>query len=51
MSGKVKTCLINGVLCRVGDKVQGFTVETIAPGAVTVRRGEHTFDITLPSAR
>jgi Tfp pilus assembly protein PilO len=45
--GKVKTCLINGVMCRVGDKVEGFVVESIAPGSATVRRGEHTFDITI----
>jgi hypothetical protein len=48
MSGaKGKTCLINGAMCRVGDKIEGFTVESIGPGTATLRRGEHTFDITI----
>jgi hypothetical protein len=43
----VKSCLINGVMCKVGDKVEGFIVESIGSGSATLRRGEHTFYITL----
>lgn len=42
-----KACIINGRLLRVGDRFDSFTVIDIGAGAATVRRGEHTYDITM----
>jgi hypothetical protein len=45
MAGSRKACMINNKLLRVGDQVEGFTVEEIDAGSVVVRRGDYKFMI------
>jgi len=40
--------VISGRLYRVGDVVNGVTVDAIDDDAVTVRKGEQKFELKLP---
>lgn len=41
-----RTCIINDVACGEGQQIDGFTVETIANGSVTVSTGIYRFELT-----
>jgi hypothetical protein len=45
--GKRKSCMINNAVYREGQTVGGFTVESINPGAVIVRKGETRFELKM----
>jgi len=47
INGRVPTCMINGKAYRAGQKVEGFTIEQITPGAVVVRVGQFRFEVPL----
>jgi hypothetical protein len=47
INGRVPTCMINGKAYRAGQKVEGFTIEQITPGAVVVRVGSFRFEVQL----
>jgi hypothetical protein len=42
-----RSCTINNVPFEEGQQVNGFTIETIANGCVTVSRGIYRFELTL----
>lgn len=42
-----KSCIINNVTCQEGQRIDGFTVETIARGSVTVSMGVYRFDLAV----
>jgi type IV pilus assembly protein PilO len=41
------SCMINGMTCKEGQEIDGFTVETIAPRSVTVSSGIYRFELNL----
>jgi hypothetical protein len=45
LAGSRKACMINNKLLKVGDQVDGFTVEDITAGSVIVRKGDFKFMI------
>jgi hypothetical protein len=47
INGRVPTCMINGKAYRAGQKVEGFTIEQITPGAVVLRVGNFRFEVQL----
>jgi Type II secretion system protein B len=47
INGRVPTCMINGRAYKAGQKVEGFTIEQITPGAVVVRTGQFRFEVPL----
>jgi hypothetical protein len=47
INGRVPTCMINGRAYRAGQKVEGFTIEQITPGAVVLRVGKFRFEVQL----
>jgi hypothetical protein len=46
-AGTKRLAIINGKLCRVGDIIEGCTVDAIEPGLVTLSRDGDTLDLTL----
>jgi hypothetical protein len=42
-----RSCTINNTACEEGQQIDGFTIETIANGSVTVSRGIYRFELTL----
>jgi len=42
-----RSCIINNVTCAEGQRIDGFIVETIAKGSVTVSMGVYRFDLAI----
>jgi hypothetical protein len=45
--GKTSSCVINRQVCRVGQMINGLTVDSIAADAVVVRNGSQRFEVKL----
>jgi hypothetical protein len=43
----VRTCVINNTLCREGQQVGEFTVETITSGGVILKSGQERFELKM----
>jgi hypothetical protein len=46
--GQRRSCVINNTLLQEGQSIQGFVIEQIDAGAVTVRRGAYRFEMRTP---
>jgi hypothetical protein len=47
MSGKRKGCMINNTVYREGETIGDFTIDTISPDAVVIRKGEARFELRM----